>query len=139
MEWNANHHTSFLKNGMKFRNDRLIIPLGGTYHVYSQMHFNNHNASPHNSSMVSSVSWRRSSTTFSHRIYRYNIRYPNTKHQKLLDSTDWSPSRRPYNALASHLGATLYLRPGDELFVKVSGELYAPAMPYANNFGIFQV
>ncbi|KAH9512386.1 hypothetical protein Btru_039376 [Bulinus truncatus] len=79
--------------------------------------------------------------SLSHYLYRYNILYHNGGEEKLAQNSItkcWGQSKT-FGEYTSNLGAVLYLRNADEIFIKVSNISMVATDPKLSYFGLFKV
>ncbi|KAL5005535.1 hypothetical protein ScPMuIL_018991 [Solemya velum] len=134
--WIYNEDIAFMNN-VDYRHGRIVIPEDGYYYVYSQVSF------IEVFDVLSKVKNEEdtSSHSLSHYLYRYNIIYRNGGEERLLQNsiTKCWGQRKFFGEYSSFLGAVLYFRQGDEVFVKVSNLTLIVREPKLNYFGLFRI
>lgn len=110
------HDTSgFLRYGVRYRNGRLVVPVPGTYFIYSFVDFYEEcNRSNGN------VDGKKSHTPIKHAIFKFNI----IDEEETEIVTNVQPqtvsSNKFFNSYNSYVSTLAELKAGDELSVKVS-------------------
>ncbi|OWF40555.1 tumor necrosis factor ligand superfamily member 10-like [Mizuhopecten yessoensis] len=109
--WRTDDVTTYLE-GLQLIKDRLVIKDTGLYLVYSQIYFSKNVA----------ATALRSAVLLKHSVYRYNVIYPNSGNQALMDShgTMIFDPVTAHSALTSFTAAALHLVVGDQIYVTVS-------------------
>ncbi|XP_033760294.1 uncharacterized protein LOC117342302 isoform X2 [Pecten maximus] len=128
--WQSDDPTAHIE-GMNLMKDRLVINTTGLYVVYSQMYF---------SAYVPPATPKSSSVLY-HYVYRYNVIYPNSGNQLLMKSvrTFNIDPVTSHSDHTSYTSATLRLRVGDEIYVKVSNLSLVSRAEKASFLGVVQV
>ncbi|OWF45233.1 uncharacterized protein LOC110457301 [Mizuhopecten yessoensis] len=128
--WQSNYPTSHIE-GINLTNDRLIINTTGLYVVYSQIYF----------SKYVPPTTPKSSSVLYHYVYRYNVIYPNTGNQLLMESvrTLKLVPVTSHSDHTSYTSATLRLKVGDEIYVKVSNISMVSRAEEASFLGVVQI
>ena len=109
----------FLMHGITYRNGRLVVPVDGTYFIYSNLDFfeacNPSSGKPNVKNINEPIK---------HGIFKFNIL--NGKEQEIISNVQphvISVSRY-YNSYSSYVSSITELKAGDELSVKVSNITY---------------
>ena len=137
---NDNRKLGYIRNGIRYKSGRLVVPFSGFYSVYSQVHFmkrNNNNADVRK--FLESQNYvRQDMSTVGHYIYRYNVIYPNYGEQLLLQhfQTLCGDLDKPVVEHSSYLGSVVKLNAGDEIFVRVTNISIVHRDPSTTYFGV---
>ncbi|KAH3814526.1 uncharacterized protein LOC127834930 [Dreissena polymorpha] len=116
--WHHESSLSFMRFGVRYQNGRLIVPLTGTYIIYSFLSLTDGNDVPDGSD--------DSSTTrmVKHAVYKYNVKI---SHDIELASSiqirTYSTTIKNAYVFSSHIDTLVQLVAGDEISVKISGGL----------------
>ncbi|KAH3814491.1 uncharacterized protein LOC127834937 [Dreissena polymorpha] len=101
---------AFLSNGVRYHHSRLIVPLTGSYNLYSFLSLRGSNNSAEHDSPPNE-------TLFKHAIYRYNVKSGHD--MELVSSVQ--PLLSAIRAFSTPLLRLEHLHAGDEISVKISG------------------
>ncbi|XP_052218343.1 tumor necrosis factor-like [Dreissena polymorpha] len=101
---------AFLSNGVRYHHGRLIVPLTGSYNLYSSLSLRGINSSEEHGSLLNG-------TFFKHAIYRYNVK--NGHDVELVSSVQ--PPLSANRAFSTPLLRLEHLHAGEEISVKISG------------------
>ncbi|XP_052217027.1 uncharacterized protein LOC127834932 isoform X1 [Dreissena polymorpha] len=126
--------TGFLRYGVRYHNGRLIVPLTGTYNIYSFLSLTESNDySPVQPSVKST-----NQTLVKHAMYKYNVKI--RKDVELASSlqTHRASNGRNFNAFSSQISTLVQLEAGDEISVKIS-DISLTSYPSDNFFGLHMI
>lgn len=122
----------YVRNGMGYRNGRLVAPVDGNYHIYSFldlfMEYIDRNGKP-------ILNIKRDEDAIQHAVYKFNI--VNNLEEVIL--TTYKPylhsKNGRFNFYETYLSADVKLKAGDEVFLKVSNVSFIQS-PSKNFFGM---
>lgn len=122
----------YVRNGMGYRNGRLVAPVDGLYNIYTFldlfMEYINRNGE-------TMINIKKHEDAIQHAVYKFNIR--NNREEEIL--TTYKPyyfSRNGrFNFYETYLSADVKLKAGDEVYLKVSNVSFIQN-PSKNFFGM---
>ncbi|KAH3814495.1 hypothetical protein DPMN_142996 [Dreissena polymorpha] len=125
--------TGFMRYGVRYQNGRLIVPLTGTYNIYSFLSLTENDDSPDVPFDTS-----RNATLVKHAMYKYNVKLG--KDVELVSSiqTHRESTNRNFNAFSSQISTLVQLEAGDEISVKIS-DILLISYPGDNFFGLHMI
>ncbi|KAH3733532.1 hypothetical protein DPMN_039961 [Dreissena polymorpha] len=126
--------TGFMRYGMRYQNGRLIVPLTGTYNIYSFLCLTENNDSPE----MRTENENANNTLVRHAMYKYNVKL--AREVKLATSvqTHRQSTNRNFNAFSSQISTLVQLEAGDEISVKIS-DIALTFYPGDNFFGVHMI
>jgi hypothetical protein len=124
--------SSFLRNGVRYRNGRLVAPVDGTYFLYSLIDF--FEPCDHSTGKPNIEDLRK---PIKHSLFKFNI---NTAKSEITSNIQPHQISRNkfYNSYSSYVSTIASLKAGDEISVKVSNITY---LRYTNDnsFGLYLI
>ncbi|KAH3814557.1 uncharacterized protein LOC127836354 isoform X2 [Dreissena polymorpha] len=124
--------TGFMRYGMRYQNGRLIVPLTGTYNIYSFLSLTENNDTPEDRAQHANA------TLVKHAMYKYNVKLGEDVEIASSIQTHRQSANRNFNAFSSHISTLVQLEAGDEISVKIS-DISLTTYPGDNFFGIHMV
>ncbi|XP_053403847.1 tumor necrosis factor ligand superfamily member 15-like [Mercenaria mercenaria] len=123
--------TAFLRHGIRYRNGRLVVPLDGTYFVYSYVDL----FVLLDPSTGKPYAKEKTSNLIKHSIFKFNIF--DVEETELISSMQphTVSSNNYFNSYISYISPLADLKAGDELSVKVSNITYLK-FTKQNYFGV---
>ena len=127
-EWEQGNNC-YLQNGMTYRNGRLVVPVGGLYHVYSFI------------DMYQDYTYDKMDATkpmsISMGVFKSNILKDKVPEEEVICMyRPYEKSRNDrFTVYDSYIGADIPLEAGDEVYIKVSNLTYVKN-PSRNVFGM---
>ncbi|XP_052217020.1 uncharacterized protein LOC127834929 isoform X1 [Dreissena polymorpha] len=124
--------TGFMRFGVRYQNGRLIVPLTGTYNIYSFLiltedidpsEIKNENT---NGKLVI------------HAMYKYNVKLGHDVELASSVQTRRQATHRNFNAFNSYISTLVNLEAGDEISVKIS-DISLTSYPGDNFFGLHMI
>lgn len=121
--WKIGGHC-YMNNGMKFRNGRIVVPINGTYNIYSLIN-------------IMKLSNESLYTKYEIGIYKYNIL---TMMEEKLSDSYILKSRTKDGFYSTNMFVSLdaYLQKHDEIYVKASNTKFI-RNPSLNIFGLYML
>ncbi|XP_053404023.1 tumor necrosis factor ligand superfamily member 14-like [Mercenaria mercenaria] len=132
IQWNTTE-SSFMGEGITYKNGRLTIKQPGYYYIFSQIKLKNIPLSYSTSDVFASETlpnhWNH---------YIFHVSSENGKEQKILESSR-SRCEMPNSGdeTTSSFGAVFYLAENDEVFVNTSHPQYLAPCEEGNHFGLY--
>ncbi|XP_052217039.1 uncharacterized protein LOC127834939 [Dreissena polymorpha] len=138
MSWFSNrdldYTTGFMRYGIRYQNGRLIVPLTGTYNIYSFLSLTENNDSPE----VRNENENANNTLVKHVMYKYNVKLAHEVELASSVQTHRLSTNRNFNAFSSQISTLVQLEAGDEISVKVSN-IALMSYPGDNFFGVHMI
>ncbi|KAH3784531.1 hypothetical protein DPMN_162488 [Dreissena polymorpha] len=108
--------TGFLRYGVRYQKGRLIVPLTGTYNIYSFLSLTESNDySPVHTSVEST-----NETLVKNAMYKYNVRIGKDVELASSLQTHRTSNGRNCNAFSSQIATLVQVEAGGEISVKIS-------------------
>jgi hypothetical protein len=133
-EW---HHGSelydtdaYTKHGIRYRNGRLVVPVDGTYFIYSNLDFFEECIPSSGIPNIKDIN-----NPIKHGIFKFNILEGEEKELVTNVQPHTISTNRYYNSYNSYVSSLAELKAGDELSVKVSNITYI-RYTKDNTFGV---
>ncbi|KAH3814533.1 hypothetical protein DPMN_143035 [Dreissena polymorpha] len=126
--------TGFMRYGMRYQNGRLIVPLTGTYNIYSFLSLTENNDSPE----VRNGNGNANNTLVKHAMYKYNVKLAHDVELASSVQTHRLSTNRNFNAFSSQISTLVQLEAGDEISVKISN-IALMSYPGDNFFGVHMI
>lgn len=122
------HSDSFLSNGIKYQNGRIIVPLSGLYFIYSYLELNE----VYDQKYIT----QSASRYIKHSMCKFNVRdgIETEITTRTVNSTVSANGLFGYEA--SYLSTHAFLRSADEISVKISDKTLLK-YPEENFFGVY--
>lgn len=111
--------SGFVRYGIRYRNGRLVVPVSGTYFIYSFVDLFEQ-CIPN----TGKPNVRDASTPIKHGIYRFNILEENETEIMSNVQPHTLSSNNYFNSYSSYVSSLAELKAGDEISVKVSNITY---------------
>lgn len=111
--------SGFLQYGVRYRNGRLVVPVSGTYFLYSFIDF-----FEETDPSTGKPEIQDSSKPIKHAIYKFNILDEQDTELVSNVQSHTVPNNRYYNSYSSYVSTLAKLKAGDELSVHVSNLIY---------------
>nr|ABZ89640.1 tumor necrosis factor-like protein [Dreissena rostriformis bugensis] len=124
--------SGFMRYGVRYQNGRLIVPLTGTYNIYSFLSLTENYDSPEERVQD------RNTTLVAHAMYKYNVKLGQDVELASSVQTHRQSTNRNFNAFSSHISTLVQLEAGDEISVKIS-DISLTSYPGDNFFGIHMI
>ncbi|KAH3814548.1 uncharacterized protein LOC127836355 [Dreissena polymorpha] len=124
--------TGFMRYGMRYQNGRLIVPLTGTYNIYSFLSLTENSDTPEDRVQHANEMLIR------HSMYKYNVKLGHDVELASSIQTRRQSANRNFNAFSSHISTLVQLEAGDEVSVKIS-DISLTSYPGDNFFGIHMI
>ncbi|KAH3814544.1 uncharacterized protein LOC127834622 [Dreissena polymorpha] len=115
--WNHDSSLSFMLYGVRYQNGRLIVPLIGTYNIYSFLSLTVGNDVPDGSDDSST------SMMVKHAMYKYNVKINHDIELASSIQIRKHPNINNAYVFSSQIDTLVQLEAGDEISVKISGVL----------------
>ncbi|XP_052232356.1 tumor necrosis factor ligand superfamily member 15-like [Dreissena polymorpha] len=125
--------TGYMRYGVRYQNGRLIVPLTGTYNIYSFLSLTENNDSPEYHSVKST-----NETLVKHAMYKYNVKIGEDVELASSLQTHRQSTGRNFNAFSSQISTLVQLEAGDEISVKIS-DITLTSYPGDNFFGLHMI
>ncbi|XP_060597843.1 tumor necrosis factor ligand superfamily member 15-like isoform X6 [Ruditapes philippinarum] len=124
--------SSFLRNGVRYRNGRLVVPVDGTYFLYSLIDF--FEPCDHSTGKPSIEDLKK---PIKHALFKFNIDTAESEITSNIQPHHISKNKF-YNSYSSYVSTIVSLKAGDEISVKVSNITY---LQYTkdNSFGLYLI
>ncbi|XP_052217038.1 tumor necrosis factor ligand superfamily member 15-like isoform X4 [Dreissena polymorpha] len=124
--------TGFMRYGVRYQNGRLIVPLTGTYNIYSFLSLTENNDFANVPVQITNR------TEVKHSIYKYNVKLGKDIELASSLQTHRRASNLYFNAFSSQISLLVQLEAGDEISVKLS-DLSLTSYPSDNYFGLHMI
>ncbi|KAH3733533.1 uncharacterized protein LOC127850884 [Dreissena polymorpha] len=124
--------SGFMRYGVRYQNGRLIVPLTGTYNIYSFLSLTediDHSEITHENI---------NATLVTHAMYKYNVKLVHEVELASSVQTHRQRINRNFNAFSSQISTLVQLEAGDEISVKIS-DISLTSYPGDNFFGLHMI